>query len=244
MATAGIYRITHKPTYKTYIGQSNNIGDRFTSHRLDLRNGTHHCKDLQSLWNAYGSSVFLFETVEYASELLEGIELQRWLLERERYHYTILSRQCLCLNSSYPVLVHANTSLNEMLQQRKEDHRATAVVAEDARKRSANLMYTKKVKLDDCSGKIRIHEDTLSKTSGFFAYIMGRSNPKVAAESQSALQPLYELKRTLEVEYQRLYHETYQLDRERRLNNSIARKVASRQKQVKARQKVAKKSRD
>lgn len=68
---SGIYQIYNKLTDKRYIGSSINIPRRLAQHRWYLRNNKHHNKHLQSAWNKYGESEFIFEALEYCEpELL------------------------------------------------------------------------------------------------------------------------------------------------------------------------------
>ena len=46
----GIYLLTHKSGY-FYVGKSNSIYDRWSSHYTGLKLRTHHCDKLQELFN-------------------------------------------------------------------------------------------------------------------------------------------------------------------------------------------------
>lgn len=126
MAKIGIYRIVHIATGMTYVGQSNNITERLSTHRLLLQSDTHHCGALQNMWNQHGGVGFAFEEVETATCSAGSYELQQWLLEKERSYFRQLADRGLCLNSHYPVLVHAKNSQTEMLQRHKQGHREAA----------------------------------------------------------------------------------------------------------------------
>ena len=60
----GIYSITNVENNKMYIGQSSNIEWRWKHHVSDLRYNRHHNKHLQSSWNKYGESAFIFNVIE------------------------------------------------------------------------------------------------------------------------------------------------------------------------------------
>lgn len=60
----GIYSITNIISKKIYIGQSANIKSRWVKHKTALRENTHANKHLQSSWNKYGESAFVFNIIE------------------------------------------------------------------------------------------------------------------------------------------------------------------------------------
>ncbi len=62
---SGIYQI--RGPDKVYIGQAQNITDRFRAHRHRLNKGDHRNKHLQSAWNKYGESAFVFELLAFFS---------------------------------------------------------------------------------------------------------------------------------------------------------------------------------
>jgi len=62
--TTGIYRITHILSNRFYIGQAVNIERRWSAHKRMLDNNKHHAFYLQSVWNKYGATAFVFEIVE------------------------------------------------------------------------------------------------------------------------------------------------------------------------------------
>lgn len=82
MATNVIYKIRNVVNGKFYVGSAVDTRTRFRQHRRLLKNGTHHCKHLQSAWNKYGEDVFKFEVVEYVDgrDMLEAAE-DRWLVK-------------------------------------------------------------------------------------------------------------------------------------------------------------------
>lgn len=235
MAKTGIYRIVHIATGMTYVGQSNNITDRLSTHRLLLQSDTHHCGALQNMWNQHGGVGFAFEEVETATCSAGSYELQQWLLDKERSYFRQLTDRGLCLNSHYPVLVHAKNSQTEMLQQNKEEHRNIATLAEDERKLLTPKLEKLRQRLSACQEKINSHSTIINQTTGFFAFILGRSNPEVAKQSRAALQPLYEERQQLQREFDQLSSKISELEQTRRKNNSAARRMGSKQREIKSR---------
>lgn len=59
----GIYKISNKINNKVYIGQSNDIIQRFRSHKSALNRHKHNNEYLQLSWDKYGEENFLFEIV-------------------------------------------------------------------------------------------------------------------------------------------------------------------------------------
>ncbi len=242
MATVGIYQIKHVPSNKTYVGQSNNVSSRLSKHRLMLKNGDHHCKELNELWRSNRGSNFRFEVIEISDGELQGVELQNWLIDRERYHYSLLSKQGLCLNATFPALVHAGNSHIEELENRKIGLRNNAADAESKRRIVASKLSAKENELEECNRLISMYNDILSQTSGFFTFIKGQSNPAEAARAKAALEPLFARRIDLLSERYDLYSLKSDLEMERRRNNSTARRLGSQQRIIKARKKSRKKN--
>lgn len=76
MKISGIYIISCA-NGKAYIGQSVNVNDRLRCHRRDLRKGNHHNLKMQSAWNKYGESAFVFKVaLACPVEMLDSAEQQ------------------------------------------------------------------------------------------------------------------------------------------------------------------------
>jgi group I intron endonuclease len=66
--TCGVYKILNTANGKFYIGCSNNVFQRWSEHKNDLRNKTHHSIHLQRAWDKYGEDNFVFELIEETDE--------------------------------------------------------------------------------------------------------------------------------------------------------------------------------
>ncbi len=81
----GIYRLYHKESGRSYIGQSVNITSRKSQHYHQLKKGVHGIKRLQADYDKYGKNAFEFEIlVECAKEDLDKYEMhfhQTYILE-------------------------------------------------------------------------------------------------------------------------------------------------------------------
>lgn len=73
---SGIYCIRNKINNKRYIGQSDNLNNRWKRHKSDLKCGTHFNRHLQSAYDKYGLDNFEFIILEKCSiELLDEREV-------------------------------------------------------------------------------------------------------------------------------------------------------------------------
>lgn len=78
MNYAGIYLIRCKENGRIYIGSSKNVYYRLTDHKRFLKNGLHHCREMQNDYNLYGSDSFEYQIIEFCSE--------QGRLKREKYY--------------------------------------------------------------------------------------------------------------------------------------------------------------
>lgn len=79
---SSIYKITHTPSGRFYIGSAKNTKLRWARHERQLASGDHHSKYLQRLYNKYGKESLVFEIVEHC-------EIDK-LIEREQYYLDLL----------------------------------------------------------------------------------------------------------------------------------------------------------
>lgn len=94
---AGVYIWLNTSNGHRYVGSSINLQYRHAAHLRELRRSTHNNPHLQSAFNLYGESSFIFEVIEQVSD-------PDILLEREQYHIDALSPE-------YNVLLKAGNSL-------------------------------------------------------------------------------------------------------------------------------------
>jgi group I intron endonuclease len=59
-----VYAIIHRETLLAYIGSSNNIPSRWSTHRRDLATGRHPNRVLSELWDQAGADAFEFRILE------------------------------------------------------------------------------------------------------------------------------------------------------------------------------------
>lgn len=80
VATAGIYRIVHRESGKSYIGSTNDFQRRHRVHRTDIEGGRHRNAHLTRAVNLYGWDAFDFVIEEHTNA--DGA----YLLEREQVY--------------------------------------------------------------------------------------------------------------------------------------------------------------
>ncbi len=88
MNQSGIYEILNTVNGKRYIGQSQNMKNRWTTHRRELRKGVHSNPKLQRAWNKCGEVAFKFLPIlTCAKSMLDFYEQQ--LLDKVEPEYNI-----------------------------------------------------------------------------------------------------------------------------------------------------------
>jgi group I intron endonuclease len=90
ISVSGIYVILHKKSGKVYLGQAQDVKDRFRQHRYELNRNNHHNRHLQFAWNKDGSKAFKFQVLERCS--LEQLN------QREEHFLKLYMAKGLCYN--------------------------------------------------------------------------------------------------------------------------------------------------
>lgn len=89
-AMRGIYAIVNKANGHRYVGSANNIGDRWSLHKHDLRRGRHHSVYLQRAWDKYGEDSFEFVVLREVEKKEDLIRNEQEFLDSLRPEYNIL----------------------------------------------------------------------------------------------------------------------------------------------------------
>lgn len=76
----GVYAIVHLPTKKAYVGSSDNINKRFSTHKSMLKYNYHHSKYLQNAWNKYGEKEFEFKIISECMSIKDAVEIEQIFL--------------------------------------------------------------------------------------------------------------------------------------------------------------------
>lgn len=87
---SGIYVIIHAKSGKIYLGQAQDVRDRFRQHRYELNRNNHHNRHLQFAWNKDGSKAFKFQVLERCSV--------EQLNQREEHFLKLYMAKGLCYN--------------------------------------------------------------------------------------------------------------------------------------------------
>lgn len=89
MKTSGVYAIVHRESGRQYVGQAQDIIQRWRQHQYLLRDGRHHSRYLQCAWGKYGPDAFDFEVLILAPvRMLDDLE-QAYLDDPETSHLNI-----------------------------------------------------------------------------------------------------------------------------------------------------------
>lgn len=86
---SGIYKILNKVNDKFYIGSSNNLLHRKSTHFYDLRNNKHRNIHLQRSYNKYNEDDFEFSIIEEC-EVDDLIKREQYYIDNLNPHFNIL----------------------------------------------------------------------------------------------------------------------------------------------------------
>lgn len=78
---SGIYQIKNLINGHIYIGSSDNIKNRWSSHKHYLNRNSHHSHYLQNAWNKYGVENFEFSVLEYVSIEYNLLEIEQYYID-------------------------------------------------------------------------------------------------------------------------------------------------------------------
>lgn len=83
----GIYGIFHLNSEKVYIGSSTNIKKRWSTHKWELKEKRHPNTHFQRIVQKYGVNSFLYGVLEF-------VEDEKMLCERENYFLLLVDKEC------------------------------------------------------------------------------------------------------------------------------------------------------
>lgn len=117
---AGIYRIRFKyrGEYYSYIGQSVNINKRLQAHYSELQNSDHHNEILQSAWLIDNKS-FEHSIVERASNVLNGLDRQLFLFQRELHYIATTTPTANRIDADLVLTKESRDELGKLVRQIK-----------------------------------------------------------------------------------------------------------------------------
>lgn len=79
----GVYGIQNTLTGEWYVGQSQNVGKRFTTHLRNLAAGHHENEHLQRSFNKYGGDHFTFQVLERCPVAELDEREVKWIAEKD-----------------------------------------------------------------------------------------------------------------------------------------------------------------
>lgn len=79
---SGIYQIKNLVNNKIYIGSSKNFFYRKNEHMRDLKLNRHHNVRLQRSFNKYGKSNFIFEVIEFVSDINNLLKIEQYWIDK------------------------------------------------------------------------------------------------------------------------------------------------------------------
>lgn len=162
----GIYRITNVNNGKFYIGRSNDILTRWFVHKRDLVSNKHHSIVLQHSFNKHGMDVFIFD-------LIEKIEIDDYLVEREQHHLDTLmpwkrsigyNISKISFGSSICFSEHPRKEEIRLKYRERSGGKNNPMFGKHHSKKSKRLIATRSVKFGDRNGRWKnISDDTKQK---------------------------------------------------------------------------------
>ena len=100
--TSAIYAIVNQVTRDMYVGSAVVVNRRWSSHRSQLRKGTHHCKHLQNAHVKYGEQSFDWEIIEFVDDTNKLIKREQFWIDffKPIYNKRAIADSCLGLKRS------------------------------------------------------------------------------------------------------------------------------------------------
>lgn len=120
MTDIGVYMIVHRASGHAYVGQSNNIPNRWMEHTKQLHDGSHQNRNLLNLWQREGGAAFEFRIICHAPAGLTPLETQRWLAKKELDIYRELQHNDRALNIAPPEIVETAAAYEEFKRREPE----------------------------------------------------------------------------------------------------------------------------
>ena len=222
-AIAGIYSIKHLSSGRVYVGQSNNIRNRWTEHRRQLRAGTHHNENLRQLSESAKDADFEFEIVLQAPQGLTALQMQRWLVKEERKACQRFEQQGMSLNVADPEIVPTPAAVKEYQKECAESRKAhDRKVSEQRRaikveiKRLQSGISTKQNRFRELRWRYEQRSELLRLSTGWRRMFYGRPPGFDPKTEQRELREMQEEICTLAPEVHEVEQRVFELEKEYR----------------------------
>lgn len=217
----GVYTIQHQPSRAVYIGSSVQVEQRWAKHQCELRDGRHHCRALQTLWNASRPQEWVHRVDSYSRQEVRDAERDLLRLTNEVAPRLVLNtmkdvvpglpdaalRSILSVQQWQDPEYRAKQSAAMSAGQRKrlQDPKARAVLA--ARIAKASKLVTKEMKQVNAEKARAVRNAMLASEAGDeLRRKMGAgvkkswATPKGAAKHTAAIQKGWQRKQENEAE--------------------------------------------
>ncbi len=194
MKKSGVYKITNEANGKFYVGSSKDIEQRFTEHKMMLKNNKHVNIILQRSWNKYTEKSFSFTILEECSP-------EKCVLREQHYLDTLQPFKSIGYNIGKTALGGDNFSNNPNKEQIREKmkewnggenngmfgkhHTDTAISKQKQRAigRYTLQWFTEKYGNDIGTAKYNERREMLSSRNINYVYDNGMKGKKVKVEA-------------------------------------------------------------
>lgn len=181
---SGIYKIISKQNSKTYIGSAVNLSRRFSIHKRDLKNTTHHSKPLQNHVNKYGLDDLIFLVVEYV-KIDDLISREQYYLDNENPKFNVCKVAGTCLG-----IKHDTSKTKHQKGENKPNSKLKESDIFEIRELIKN-----KVKFDLIQKKYKVSKDLLHGIkSGTYWKYLNLKPIKISRASKMTLERILEVK--------------------------------------------------
>ena len=202
MKDIGVYLIVHRESGLTYVGQSNNIPNRWGEHLEQLHDGSHHNRKLLELWREHGGAAFEFRVASTPPDGLSPLETQRWLAKKEEEIYWDLQKTKKALNIVVPEIVETAAAFEEFKHKEKDIEKAEArqvklansAVSADVRDVKSKLSDLRKEifrvgrEVEENARQVDTARFQLLRNTGWRRFLLGQTDQRSTTELERVLQ--------------------------------------------------------
>jgi predicted XRE-type DNA-binding protein len=158
---SGIYFIRNIVNDKFYIGSAVNFDSRWSRHKHDLKNDTHHCTHLQHAWNKYGEQAFLFEKYEYV-ETDKLIKIEQTYLDKY-YDYGLNCYNTCPTAGSWLGMKHSEENKKLFSKQKQGSNNIKAKLTEQNVQQIKQYLFENELMIQEIAIIFNIDKTIISK---------------------------------------------------------------------------------
>lgn len=157
----GIYRIECIKTKKVYIGSAVRIDHRWRCHKSDMNLNKSKNKHLQSAWNKYGESSFVFSVIEFVNDKSNLIQREQFWIDKlsavhNGYNLAPIAGNCIGVIHSVETRARmaASLSKDKRSENAKKGHLRTTPEQRSFSAKAAYASMDDEVKLKMIAGRL------------------------------------------------------------------------------------------